>query len=552
MPAWLSVACRVVSACQPLTSASDTGPLHSLHRLVSIPTFVDLFAGCGGLSFGFHQAGYRCLLAVDSDPHAVKIHNHNLNGGAAGAAVTADLASLNSHGRVTAFLNAHGVQPGSCDVLIGGPPCQSFSVVGRVKVRALAEAGGDIQAYWEERNRTRTRLFEVYARFLEVLRPRWFLFENVPAIRSHPAYADIQQRFAGLKAVDSRPLHYRTTADIYLASSYGVPQHRRRFIMVGQRADLELPKWERPRTLAGPKVAQALDDLPAVPNGHRGDHVSYPVVPYTWYQRLMRSSPAGLMTTVRHHVCRTHNADDVALFQRMPPGGRFADPGVQAAIVEINPEHKLRKYAVDKFGDKLHRLDPDRSAWTVTAHLQKDCYKFIHHREARTITVREAARLQSFPDWFDFDDLKLGPAFRLIGNAVPPRMAQAFAECFLEADAELAERLRVHTPPLVSDELWRRLSSCFPERPAGLGRPRLNDRQTLSGILYVLRTGVPWEQLPATRGFGSGQTCRLRLAEWQRDGIWDGILHQLPPLATGNAPWSIQRHSAARAATTAA
>jgi DNA (cytosine-5)-methyltransferase 1 len=101
---------------------------------------------------------------------------------------------------------------------------------------------------------------------------------------------------------------------------------------------------------------------------------------------------------------------------------------------EINPDHKLIKYSKDKFKDKLHKLDPKRPAWTVTAHLQKDCYKFIHHRQARTITVREAARLQSFPDWFLFEDLSMISAFRLIGEAVPPVFMRAFAESFVKAD----------------------------------------------------------------------------------------------------------------------
>jgi transposase len=204
----------------------------------------------------------------------------------------------------------------------------------------------------------------------------------------------------------------------------------------------------------------------------------------------------------------------------MKPGGRFADPEVQSALIEINPEHKLRKYALDKFGDKLHRLDPSRPAWTVTAHLQKDCYKFIHHSQPRTITVREAARLQSFPDWFDFDDLKLGPAYRLIGNAVPPKLAQAFAQSFLEADPLLTTRLREHTPALINDEVWSRLESIVQSESRSLGRRPLQPRQIISGILYVLQTGIPWDQLPPPLGFGSGSTCRTRLSQWKRTGLW--------------------------------
>ena len=139
---------------------------------------------------------------------------------------------------------------------------------------------------------------------------------------------------------------------------------------------------------------------------------------------------------VTDHICRWHNPDDVELFSRMKPGARFADVEVQQAIREINPDHKLIKYSSDKFKDKLHKLDPEKPSWTVTAHLQKDGYKFIHYSQPRTISVREAARLQSFPDWFTFESVSMVRAFGLIGNAVPPLMAEAFARSFIINDNE--------------------------------------------------------------------------------------------------------------------
>jgi len=410
-------------------------------RPANAPAYVDLFSGCGGLSLGFRDAGFQSLIAIDNDPHAVDVYNANLSPPDRPCAIQADVAGLNTHDLVRDFLEARGIQLSKCDVLIGGPPCQSYSLVGRTKIRALMQSDGDLKKYWEEKDRVRTKFFEVYALFLEVLAPRWFLFENVPAIRSHEIYTSLKERFSKLQSPSGSTLQYKVFPEVYLASQYGVPQDRRRFIMVGYRADLDNINWKGPQVSPGVHVEAALSDLPKVSHGHREKRLPYRSDPQNAYQRLMRArlsdADSGFVT---HHICRTHSTDDVALFDRMAPGARFADEAVQQALVEINPEHKLLKYATDKFADKLHRLEPSRRAWTVTAHLQKDCYKFIHHSQPRTITVREAARLQSFPDRFSFGRLGLGHAYRLIGNAVPPLLSYAFAESFISADPHLAER----------------------------------------------------------------------------------------------------------------
>jgi len=392
-----------------------------------LPTFIDLFSGCGGLSLGFLQAGYQCLLAVDNDPKAVYCYNLNLKGDTNRGAVQEDLSGVSSINDVYAFLKFHNIDSTPCDVLIGGPPCQSFSIVGRNKIRSLMEASDDHKLYWLRKNYERTTFFEVYALFLEALTPRWFLFENVPAIRNHKIFEAIINRFENLHAVE-----YELTYDNYLASKFGVPQNRRRFILVGYRKDLKVKDWKLPKEQSIVTVLDALDDLPKVPHGHREQEMQYSSAPITAYQRLMRAREPH--NHLFDHVCRRHNPDDVALFARMKPGARFADLDVQRAIREINPHHRLIKYSTSKFKDKLRKLNPKEPAWTVTAHLQKDCYMFIHYEQPRTITVREAARLQSFPDWFRFKGLPMGVSFRLIGDAVPPLMAQAFAESFIETD----------------------------------------------------------------------------------------------------------------------
>lgn len=407
------------------------------------PRFLDLFAGCGGLSLGFLDAGFRGMLAVDNDANAVACYNRNLHGTVDAGAVLQDLSELNTRTTVLAFLRRYGIEPGMCDVLIGGPPCQSFSVVGRNKTRALAAAGGDIALHWDQYNRDRASLFEIYALFVEVLAPQWFLFENVPSIKSHAVYPALMTRFRQLKDSVGHPLVYNVSAGTYLASHYGLAQNRRRFIMVGRNAAWGPERWTDPPHLRATTVAEALDDLPAIKPGSRDRLLDHTVGPQNAYQERMRQAPAWRphwQPAVHDHICRWHNPDDTALFSRMRPGARFADEDVQRAMIEINPHHRLRKYAVDKFKDKLHRLDPERPAWTVTAHLSKDCYKFIHHRQPRTISVREAARLQSFPDWFHFDGVSMIEGFRLIGNAVPPLLAETLARHLI--------RLGVRVPSL--------------------------------------------------------------------------------------------------------
>lgn len=405
--------------------------------LDSKPTYLDLFSGCGGLSLGFRQAGFEPLLAIDWDIAAVRTHNDNLGRGDRPCAVREDLSTYRSHADVAALLDRHGIRPGDCDVLAGGPPCQSFSMVGRTKVRALMERSDHLKDQWESITEVRTNLFEAYALFLEYLAPRWFLFENVPAIRSHSRFQQIVRRFTNLQDSEGKPLRYAIHAANYWASDFGVPQRRRRFLMVGYLEDSGIPGWLAPAVQKPVTVSAALNDLPRIPDGCKVHQSEYGAAPQSEYQALMRADgPRGPVTALYNHITRSHNRDDVDLFGRMLPGAKFSDDAVQQAMREVNPEHKLLKYSREKFQDKLHKLDGGRPAWTVTAHLQKDCYKFIHHEQPRTVSVREAARLQSFPDWFVFPP-SLGPAFRLIGNAVPPLLAQAFAESFRVSDPDL-------------------------------------------------------------------------------------------------------------------
>lgn len=403
------------------------------------PTFIDLFSGCGGASVGFLMAGFDCLLAVDNYLPAIDTYNRNLRGHRDRGCVGFDLSKIQTHADALAFLSSQGISPGDVDVVVGCPPCQSFSVAGINKIRALMDAGEDSKEYWREKNQHRNSLFEAVCLIVEVLGPRWVFFENVPAIRAHKVFPEFLRRFRSLKTQFGTELGYDHDQKLYMASDYGVPQARRRFVLVARREDVG--EWNFPQVGAEVLAGEALSDLPVLNNGERHEALPYATRAQNSFQVCMRD---GLFTPhfgfCYDNHCRNQNMDDVELFRRMSPSARFADAEVQDALREVNPEHKLLKYSVDKFKDKLHRLDADRLAWTVTAHLRRDCYKFIHPWQPRTISVREAARLQSFPDWFRFDVLSMITSFEVIGNAVPPLMARAFANSIRAADPHILTR----------------------------------------------------------------------------------------------------------------
>lgn len=487
----------------------------------SRPTYIDLFSGCGGASVGFHDAGFDCLLAVDWDEHAVNCYNSNFpHRRGRPTAVRADLSEITSHDDVFRFLEANGVYERFCDVIVGGPPCQSFSSVGQTKVAALLREDERRRDAWTEIVRTRTMLFEAYALFVEALAPRWILFENVPTIRSHETYPLIKQRFENLRRSSGQQLTYNLYRENYWASDYGVPQRRRRFIMVGCREDIGVV-WRRPLKTRGPVVLDAIGDLPSVQAAHRIASIAYPQQQLSAYQsRMRRGLPEEQTSVVTAHICRSHHPDDIQLFGQMQPGARFSDEAVQRAIEMINPAHNLRKYSTEKFKDKLHKLDPEKHAWTVTAHLQKDCYKFIHFRDARTITVREAARLQSFPDHFNFPET-LGVAFRMVGNAIPPLLAEAFATSFSCSDAGIGssdDRARAIVPDHAWHQLAPRFERVFPREPRRVGQVS-NRVVVAAGILRAYRG---WSRQAVGEYFGYNQnTLGRKVQEMLRSGLWD-------------------------------
>jgi len=332
------------------------------------PVVVDLFAGAGGLSLGFKRAGFKVAAHVEIDRWACETLKRNFK---TSVVLQDDIEKLDPQELVE--------KVGKIDVVVGGPPCQGFSLVGKAKLRSLGVA-----------HDKRNGLYKQFVRFVHTLNPRAFVMENVPSILSHHrgiTASRIKQHF--------ELLGYTVYILLLNAADYGVPQTRKRAFFVGIKNGAA--EFKPPRQTCGVwrTVENAISDLPSLAAGEAS-------------------------STVSNHVARNYGEMDLQIFTIMKQGMKY-----------YQIPDKLKRYRTDAFKDKYRRLIAREPSWTVLAHLQKDGYMYIHPTQNRTITVREAARLQSFPDKFIF----CGPMtqqFKQVGNAVPPLLARAVARSLLK------------------------------------------------------------------------------------------------------------------------
>ncbi|MEV0731882.1 DNA (cytosine-5-)-methyltransferase [Polymorphospora sp. NPDC050346] len=359
---------------------------------------VDLFCGAGGLSLGLEQAGYRVVLAIDHFTEAVETHRHHHGG----LTVDWDLADPDRIERV-----AELVVKSKAELLAGGPPCQPFSKAGRSMIRHRVRER--LRDPYDERR-------DLWRSFLEVVRlarPPAVLMENVPDMA-----LDSEMFILRTMVHELETLGYSVEEKVVDTFRYGVPQFRQRLILVALRDGVAF-RWpeEQPERVS---VWNAIGDLPEVEGGWRPEGGAEGWAGYespsTDFQRAMRH---GVSPDDEHkvfdHITRPVREDDAQAFEMMDAGTRYS---------QLPKE--FRRYRADIFDDKYKRLDENNLSRTITAHIGKDGYWYIHPRQNRTITVREAARLQTFPDWFRF----AGPPslqFRQIGNAVPPALAEHLA-----------------------------------------------------------------------------------------------------------------------------
>lgn len=392
----------------------------------------DLFSGAGGISLGLEEAGFEVVLGVDHFTDAVKTHAHHF----AGMSVDWDLSTEESIEDVAGLIRDCGIE-----ILAGGPPCQPFSKAGRNGIRKLVEEGR------REPKDARRELWRSYLEIVDRARPRAIIMENVPDMALDAEMFIFRSLVEELEQLD-----YSVYAKVIETWRYGVPQHRQRLIVVAFRDGLEF-EWpeDYPEKVS---LWNAIGDLPEVEGGWRpaggADGWSEYPEPVTEFQRYIRRRvPETDVHKVFDHITRPVREDDRLIFEMMDSTTKYSDL----------PE-ELRRYRSDIYDDKYKRLDEHDISRTITAHIAKDGYGYIHPRQPRTLTVREAARIQTFPDDFRFN----GPpsaAFKQIGNAVPPRAAGAVA-------TRMAEAIRRNQQKENSSiDISRTLGRWFRDRVAG-------------------------------------------------------------------------------------
>lgn len=362
------------------------------HRAAGQPIAVDLFSGAGGLSAGVEAAGWAVAAAVDHDPRALETHRHNFPG----LALDLDLGEQDARDTFVKLFTDIPV-----DLVAGGPPCQPFSRAGRSKIRSLVDAG--VRDAADHRR-------ELWSAFLDIavrLRPRAILMENVPDMGLGDDFRVIRTMVDTLEETG-----YTTKVQLADAWRYGVPQHRKRLILLARRDGHEFSWPDEQPTIT--TLRDSIGDLPTLGQTTGAREMAYvaPPEPSEFGTRMRAGATPGVL---HDHMTRAVRADDLEVFQLMDSKTLYSDI----------PAH-LRRYKADSFDDKYKRLDWDDVSRSITAHIAKDGYWYIHPGEHRTLTVREAARIQTFPDAFRFSGAR-SDAFRQIGNAVPPMLGEAAA-----------------------------------------------------------------------------------------------------------------------------
>jgi DNA (cytosine-5)-methyltransferase 1 len=364
----------------------------------------DLFSGAGGLSFGLEAAGFRIVLGADHDVEAVETHRHHFGG----LTLDWDLADNSCVAKVAELIAAAKVE-----LLAGGPPCQPFSKAGRSKIRHRVRKG--LRDPIDERK-------DLWRSFLDVIdraEPSAVIMENVPDMALDPEMFILRTMVHELERRG-----YAVEERVVDAWRYGVPQFRQRLILVALRDGVAF-RWPG-ETRDKVTVGLAIDDLPEVKGGWRPEGGASGWSDYggpkSEFQKVMRRGMDDAdAAKVHDHITRPVREDDEIAFQLMDATTRYSDL----------PE-EMRRYRADIFDDKYKRLNEHGLSRTITAHIAKDGYWYIHPNENRTLTVREAARLQTFPDRFRF----AGPpsaAFRQIGNAVPPMLGERIGQAVRES-----------------------------------------------------------------------------------------------------------------------
>ena len=361
--------------------------------------FIDLFAGCGGLSLGLEQAGFNPILANEIVPQFAETYRKNRNIPNE-AIFVGDIRELNRN--LSESNKFCGVS-----LVCGGPPCQGFSMANRQRIL----------------DDPRNALYKEFLEFLCHSKPAFFIMENVRGMKTK--WAEIESDFNNY--LNSASTEYQFAGEILSAEDFGIPQHRERFFVIGNRLDID-PKeiFDKIRTYqSSPFVLKdALYRLPPLGIKQTKGRIEYEdsstgytecdfIYPKTDFYNFINGSRE--IRTLYNHKNRYNNPRDIEIYNRLPQGGNSLHP----SIADIMPYTRRN----DIFKDKYFKLKEDCICKTITSHMKFDCNMYIHPWYGRGLSPREAARIQSFPDDYIF----YGPQnswYAQVGNAVPVKLAQ--------------------------------------------------------------------------------------------------------------------------------
>jgi DNA (cytosine-5)-methyltransferase 1 len=375
---------------------------------------IDLFCGAGGITEGFREAQYRCLYANDCMPEAIETfqENHPDTWAECGKIEQVKPAEIRSKLKI---------RKGELDVLVGGPPCQGFSI--NAPERFLSDQ--------------RNKLFKDYVRFLEEFEPKTFLFENVPGLLSLGDGKVLDRILAEFVRLD-----YHVTVKILFAAHYGVPQERWRLILLGSKFSeiappepthyavgranfrggggvltFQLTESDKDRLLPAVTVGEAIGDLPRLAMGEGAETIGYTCEKASEFAHSIRN-PEGVTS---NHFAAKLSKQNAERMKHVKPGGSWRD--IPHGLLPKGMQRARKSDHTKRYG----RLRNNGLAGTVMTKCDPHWGTVFLPDQDRSLTVREAARFQSFPDAYKF----LGPRvsqYEQVGNAVPVLMAKAIAQ----------------------------------------------------------------------------------------------------------------------------
>jgi len=388
-------------------------------------SMVDIFSGAGGISHGFIREGFKVVLAVDNDPQAHETFLINNLGIDENRILNSDITKLEDDFIKDLIGNKH------IDVLTAGIPCQGFSMVGYRTKPELVKRNG----YRPEKD-ARNKLYRQVIRFVDILNPEFVLVENVPGINTLKIrFQNKESAIISLLENQLKDRGYDCRILTLDARDFGIPQKRKRIFLIARREEKlteniveELKKVAREIGHDGKELTlkDAIGNLPAL-RANDGSEVKKVVLRPVKTSNFYRKSVEVDRKILYNHVSRYHNKDDMKIIRELKQGENYKNLLYRAPWVVEGRKKKV--YKITNFPDKFYRLEWNSPSRTIVSHLARDGNSFIHPEQDRSLTVREAARIQSFPDDFLVTGSRFSQ-FIQVGNAVPPLLARIFARYF--------------------------------------------------------------------------------------------------------------------------